>query len=215
MQRTTDPLRAALVVLAVAACTSITPIPTSPATVLAPPVETASPIPSVARSEPPTSTPIEDVFADLHAGGTCSASQFKLGTSIWGPGYGSQQSIFVHQPMTNKGKPCVLALPDRIAVASSTGPFVIVPTLSGGRVTSWHLDGGDTAMVILGAWWPYAYLDAASPAIDDSSPCSDPIVNATRVGFPFRSGTLVIDLGAVWKTVCSLPASTSLTFETK
>lgn len=59
-------------------------------------------------------------------GGTCAVSQFVVGHSTSGPGYGLLPSVFVSQPVQNTGPECVLELPKVIGFANSTGAYQAV-----------------------------------------------------------------------------------------
>jgi hypothetical protein len=168
------------------------------------------PAPTAGPTEIPSSAPLPN------AGGTCSAGQFVLGTPTSGYGFGTIGStvVFLTLPLRNTGSSCLLGLPEMIGVAPATGPFTSVPVTRSGIATSWAADSGAGPRVMIAAsWWTGAH-DANGNAIG-VGPCADPVVDVTRIEFPFASGSTVIDLPTTWKEVCSSPASVSIAFETK
>lgn len=169
----------------------------------------------------PTATPIPTGIA-LSAplpnpGGTCSASQFVLGTPTHGYGFGTLGStvVFVTVPLRNAGGNCVLELPEMIGVAAATGPFHAVPVIRTGTATAWASESGQSLPIVIGASWWVGVRDANGNPVRSAPPCADPIFDVTRVELPFAFGSTVIDLPTTWHEVCSSPASVSVTLETK
>jgi hypothetical protein len=140
-------------------------------------------------------------------GGTCSASQFVLGTSHYDYGYGTAGSTveFVTQPLRNAGGDCVLRLPTMIGVASATGPFEAVSVENAGTATtSFKIRSGQSLSVVIGAWWP------VNKQPDPANPCAGAINNVTRAEFPLASGSIDIDSGTTFFEVCPSPATMSV-----
>lgn len=150
-------------------------------------------------------------------GGTCSASQFVLGTPTYAYGFGTLGStvVFVTVPLRNTGASCVLNLPAIIGVAAATGPFRSVPVIRPGPVTAWASESGQSLPMVIGASWWVGVRDESGNAVGSAPPCADPVFDVTRVELPFASGSTVIDLPTTWHEVCSSPASVSITLETK
>lgn len=188
------------------------------------PTMTATPSPSIARSDQqsrqpssqrsnppasiaPTPLPTDSALATLESAGTCSSGQLRLGTSDWGFGYGLGVSLFLSQVLRNTGVACKLALPNEIAVAPAVGPYTIVATRRGGQVKSVEIGSGDFAIVVLGATWDSPF--------ESQRPCEQSVVDVTRVALPVQTGQLLIDLSRTWKYVCGSPVSTSVSFKVK
>jgi hypothetical protein len=150
-------------------------------------------------------------------GGTCSASQFVLGTPTYDYGFGTLGStvVFVTVPLRNTGASCVLNLPAIIAVATATGSFHNVPVIRPDRVTAWASESGQSLPMVIGASWWVGVRDESGNAVGSAPPCADPVFGVTRVELPFASGSTVIDLPTTWREVCSSPASVSVALETK
>jgi hypothetical protein len=165
----------------------------------------------------PTPTAIPSSTLLPNPGGTCSASQFALGTPTYSYGYGTLGSkvMFVTVPLRNTGASCVLNLPAVIGVAAATGPFQSVPVIRPGPVTSWASESGQSLPMVIGAWWWVGVRDESGNAVLSAPPCADPIFDVMRVEFPFALGSTMIDLPAAWDEVCSSPASLSVALETK
>jgi hypothetical protein len=164
------------------------------------------------------STPTELPAASLpNPGGTCSASQFALGTPTYAYGFGTLGStlVFVTVPLRNTGRSCVLDLPATVGVAGASGPFYAVPLTNSGRVTAWSSETGQSLPLVLGASWWVGTRDANGNAVGSAPPCVDPILDVTRLELPFASGSAIVDLPMAWREVCSSPASVSITLETK
>jgi hypothetical protein len=150
-------------------------------------------------------------------GGTCSASQFVLGTPTYAYGFGTLGStvVFVTVPLRNIGSNCVLDLPAMIGVAAAIGPFHSVPVIKPGPVIAWASETGQSLPMVMGASWWVGVRDESGNAVGSAPPCADPIFDVARVELPFASGSTVIDLPTTWHEVCSSPASVSVTLETK
>jgi hypothetical protein len=170
----------------------------------------SSPIAGLVPSATPSSTPLPS------AGGTCSASQFVLGTPTSSYGFGTLGStvVFVTVPLRNTGSSCVLALPEVIGVASATGPFESVPVTRSGIATSLASDaGGNVQVVIRSSWW--IEVRDSNGNLIGPGPCANPIASISRIEFPFASGSTEIDLPTTWRDVCSSPPSVSVALVTK
>jgi hypothetical protein len=167
----------------------------------------------------PGPTPTEMASSALlpNPGGTCSASQFVLGTPTYGYGFGTIGStmVFVTVPLRNTGSSCVLDLPAAIGVAGSTGPFHAAPVIKAGTATAWASESGQSLPIVIGASWWVGVRDANGNAVLSAPPCADPILDVTRLELPFASGSAIIDLPTTWHEVCSSPARVTVTFETK
>jgi photosystem II stability/assembly factor-like uncharacterized protein len=161
----------------------------------------------------PSTTEVPSPAPLPSAGGTCSASQFVLGTATYAYGFGALGTtvVFVTQPLRNTGGSCVLDLPGMIGVASATGPFHSVPMLNAGTATSWKIKSGQSFSIVIGASWWIGVRDENGNVVHSAPPCADPINDVTRVEFPVASGSIRIDLPTIWNEVCSSPASVSLT----
>jgi hypothetical protein len=142
-------------------------------------------------------------------GGTCSASQFVLGTSQHSYGFGTFGTTveFVTQPLRNAGGNCVLRLPEMIGVASASGPFEAVRVENAGTATSYTIHSGQSLSVVLGAWWP------VNKQPDPRYPCAGALSDVTRAEFPLASGSTKIDLGTTYYEVCPAPPTMSVTIE--
>jgi len=179
---------------------------------------------SVTVAAPETSTVAGPGPSDIapsavlpNPGGTCSASQFVLGTPTYSYGFGTLGStvVFVTVPLHNVGASCLLDLPEMIGVAAATGPFHAVPVTKGGTATAWASESGQSLPIVIGAsWWVGVHDASGNPALS-APPCADPIFDVTRVELPFAVGSSLIDLPATWREVCSSPASVSISLETK
>jgi hypothetical protein len=166
--------------------------------------------------DPSASTPIPTVpipSPSPSAGGTCSATQFVLGTASYTGGFGAAGTalVFVTQPLRNAGGNCVLDLPGTIEVAAATGPFHSVPVLNAGTATSWTIKSGQSLSIVIGDSWWVGVRDGTGRLLGSAPPCADPISDVTRVEFPFASGGLQINSPTIWHEVCSSPATVSLT----
>lgn len=147
-------------------------------------------------------------------GGTCSASQFVVGTPVdGGPGFGAMGTSddFVTVPLHDVGGDCVLNLPVAIDVASASGPFQAVKVENAGVVTAFSVSADGNVSVVLGDSWRILPAASGEGALAECAAISD----VTRVEIPFASGRLQVDLGTVWPEVCPDPPSVSMTFITK
>lgn len=178
-------------------------------------VTVVDPEASAAPGPGPTATTSSEPLAN--SGGTCSASEFVVGTPTYSYGYGAAGTtvVFFNQPLRNAGASCVLDLPEFIGVAPATGPFRSVTVTRSGLAIAWAIDSGDTLRILIGASWWVGVRDANGNAVGTGPPCADPILDVTRVELPFARGNTLIDLPAPWREVCPSPASVSITFETK
>jgi hypothetical protein len=161
----------------------------------------------------PSTTEVPSPAPLPSAGGTCSASQFVLGTATYDYGFGTLGStvVFVTQPLRNAGGNCVLDLPGMIDVAAATGPFHSIPVRNAGTATSWKIKSGQSLSIVIGGYWWVGVRDGTGRLLGSVPPCADPISDVTRVEFPLASGSIQIDLPTIWHEVCSSPASVSLT----
>jgi hypothetical protein len=150
-------------------------------------------------------------------GGTCSASQFALGTPTSSYGFGMLGStvVFVTVPLHNAGASCVLDLPEVIGVAAATGPFHAAPVSKPGPASAWASESGQSLPIVIGASWWVGVRDSSGNPVRSAPPCADSIFDVTRVELPFAVGSTLIDLPTTWHEVCSSPASVSITLETK
>ena len=150
-------------------------------------------------------------------GGTCSASEFALGTPTYSYGYGTLGStvVFVTVPLRNTGPSCLLELPGTIGVAAAGGPFSAVSVTNIGIAPAWSSESGQSLPLVLGASWWAGLRDANGNPVGSAPPCVDPILDVTRLELPFAVGSAVVDLPTTWREVCSSPASVSITLETK
>jgi hypothetical protein len=172
-----------------------------------PPAAPTSAAPSASATELASSDPLPN------PGGTCSASQFVLGTPTWGYGYGTIGTtvVFGTLPLRNVGGDCVMRLPTVIGVAIATGPFHAVAVRNTfGTASSWGSGSGQSLPIAIQATWPVGGQTPFS-----APPCNDSIYDVTRVEIPLATGTIAFDLPIIWHEVCSSPASVSITFETK
>lgn len=96
----------------------------------------------------------------------------------------------------------MLALPRGIGVASANSPFEYVPVVIAGNRTSETVGAGQRVSIMLQATWQLPGGDRYS-----SQPCQRTVRDVTRVEFPLAVGTLQIDLGTTWRSVCDSPAS--------
>jgi hypothetical protein len=228
---------AAIVGLLAGACQStLVPPPASlfpsSSTVESASVQPSPPTPAAGSTSPSatvaaaTTRPTEVASSsDLpSAGGTCSASQIVPGKATYGSGVGTTlgtTSVYITQPLRNRGDDCVLHLPAMIGVASETGAFKAVRVVDAGTENSTggssptiaaQIRSGRSLPIVFGAWW-WSGVRPENGTPLPAPPCADPISDVTRVEFPLAAGTLQIDLPTVVKLVCSSPASMSLTIE--
>lgn len=148
------------------------------------------------------------------AGGTCPADQFVVGTPVDdGPGFPTfgWADDFVRVPLRNVGPECLLDLPATIGVATGTGQFQVANVLNSGIATAFSATAGGNVDIVLGDSWPIPSRSGAGTP----RPCPGAINDVSRIEFPFASGSLQIDLPALWPEVCPEPASVSMTFITK
>jgi hypothetical protein len=152
-------------------------------------------------------------------GGTCAASDFVLGTPTYSKANGfptlGSTVVFATVPVRNTGASCVLALPRVLGVAGQTGPFRAAPVSMAGPVTSWASGAGESLPLVISATWSLAVRDSNGNAAGPGGWCEDPLVDVTRLQFPFASGSAVIDLPTTWLEVCLSSPSLAVTFETK
>lgn len=175
-------------------------------------------VPSAAPSMTiPTPTPGSTATASpaplASVGGTCTASQFVLGTATNAGEFGTLGTIrmIVTQPIRNAGASCVVEVPTMIGVASDAGPFEPVAVLNRGTATSFVIGAGQAASIVFEArWWMLSGPDSSAMT---PPPCIDPIKHVTRAEVPLAAGIIEIDLGTVWREVCTSPPSVWLTVE--
>jgi hypothetical protein len=143
------------------------------------------------------------------SGPTCTAKQLVLGNVTIAPGYGAlgTDAVFVTQLLRNAGEDCVFTVPETIGVSSTAGQFHMVGIQNTATTTAVGIPSGATASIVLGAWWwvPGRVSGTESP------PCSAAVEDVSRVSIPLASGTLEVNLGTVWREVCTTPASLSIT----
>lgn len=146
-------------------------------------------------------------------GGTCTASQFVLGTATNAGEFGTlgRVRMIVTQPIRNAGASCVMEAPTMIGVASDAGPIEPVAVLNRGTATSFEIGAGQAASIVFEArWWMLSGPDSSGTT---PPPCIDPIRHVTRAEVPLAAGLLEIDLGTVWREVCTSPPSVWLSVE--
>lgn len=172
----------------------------------------------------PSPTAVTSPIALPNPGGTCSASQIKVGKATYAYGYGTigTTSVYVTLVLQNVGGDCVLHLPAMIGVASGTGPFEAVSVEDNGTESatgesspaqSARIRSGRSLSIVLGAWWQVDVVQPTSGTPYPSPPCLKPTSDVTRVEYPLATGTIEIQLPTVLNQVCSSPASMSLTIK--
>ncbi len=170
------------------------PMPTTPVA-----IASASPQLTV----PPSATP-----SDPPGAGSCSADQLVLAeaTNDWFFTTVGSQKNGVSQPFSNRGGACLLVLSNSIFVARSSGAPIPVEVMVVGK-NSYSLAVGDTGSIELTATWSTGdVIPGQTPG-----PCEGSIEGVRSVEVPVASGRLLINLGTVWREVCSSPASVTIT----
>jgi len=173
-------------------------------------VPATSPTSAPASSESAIGTPSAAAGASGSAQ-ACSASQFVLGKATVAPGYGTlgTDAVYVTQPIRNTGGDCVLNVPGTIGVASADGQFQMVAASDAGTATAFDVPAGASVSIILGAWWWVpGHLSGTGMT---APPCTGRVSDVSRVSIPFASDSLELDLGTVWREVCTAPATVSIT----
>lgn len=163
---------------------------------------------------PGSPNPAVRASASSSASAACLPSQLVLGkpTNSYGFSTVGTTSVYVMQPLRNDGPRCVLQLPGSIRVASANGAYKTVAVINAGTSTSVIVESGQSFSIVLGAWWRTS--GAQSPSDVTASACHGAIDDVQRVELPMASGSIQIDLGTVWREVCSAPPSVSLTART-
>jgi hypothetical protein len=179
-------------------------------------VSAAAPSTAVPFMSAPASTPAPATAAPIHlpsAGGTCTAKQLVLGVPESAASNSSIgfRAVNVLQPIRNDGEQCLLKLPTTIAVSPASGEFALRPVGPAENQTSFRIGAGESRLIILHAWW---WVGSPSTGGDTPPPppsCSQPIIDVTRVLFPFASGSAEIDFVSPWHEVCLMPTRVTVT----
>jgi hypothetical protein len=165
-------------------------------------------VPSI--SPPATGSPAASTGPSSF-GQACSAKQLVLGKVTVAPGYGTlgTDSLFVTQPVRNAGGDCVFHVPRTIGVASAAGQLHVVASDNAGTATEFNISSGASVSVLLGAWW---WVPGRLSGTGMSAPpCAGAISDVSRVSIQLGSDSLEVDLGTVWREVCTSPATVSIT----
>ncbi|HEY5435042.1 MAG TPA: hypothetical protein VIK13_07400 [Candidatus Limnocylindrales bacterium] len=196
------------------------------------PSASPAPVPSApspsAPSPPPTVPPSPSPTPLPNPGGTCSASQFVLGTATNGYTFGAAywRHTYLDQRLRNAGGACVLNVPAMIGVASATGPFQAVRVNNVGYKVcgnsachyvsppSYKIRSGQSLTIGFDVSWWVGATDANGMPFETPPPCPGAVRDVTRVEVPLASGAITIDLETVWREVCAARDSISLTIKT-
>jgi hypothetical protein len=190
----------------------------------------SSPLPSaprsaaVAPSATSTATPSASEIAFTvqlpNPGGTCTASQFVLGsvTSEYEPSVLFYRHVGLFQPMRNAGGDCVLKLPSMIGLLSSAGSWEAVRATNGGTEVCVDASPGTGVERTCHFVYPPSYMIRSGQSVsieasvswpEDSPyslpPCPSLLQDVTRVEFPLAVGSLDINFESQvhWKIICS------------
>lgn len=188
----------------------------------------ASPTSGISETVPPATVGLVSPAASMpapataaavqvpSAGGTCTSTQLVLGGSqsaFTNSSIGSR-AVNVLQPFRNDGNRCVLRLPTTIAVAPASGAFGLRPVGPAESQTSFTIRAGESGLIILHAWWWEGWTSDSRDTPRPPPPCNEPIIDATRVLFPFASGNAEIDFLTPWHEVCLTPTHVTVTVRT-
>jgi hypothetical protein len=167
------------------------------------PTDVAASLP--AESDNPAASPSQSV-----SGPICTADQLVLGNVTIAPGYGAlgTDAVYVTQSLRNAGEDCVFNVPETIGVSSTGGQFQMVTVQNTAISPAVGIPSGATASIVLGTWW---WVSGHASGRESAPPCSDVVEDVSRVSIPQASGTIEVDLGTVWREVCTTPASVSIT----
>jgi hypothetical protein len=188
--------------------------------------------PSVAS---PVPTSMLSPVALPNPGGTCTASQFVLGTAQAGYTFSviNYRHAYFLQPLRNLGSGCVLSVPKVIGVASLGEPLQAVTVNNIGNEvcvnTSCHyvtpptytIRPGQTLDLYFNVSWFEGATDENGTPLDTPPPCVGEVKDVSSVSFPVAIGSILIDLEAAtqagssvpWRAICSSP--TNISFEIK
>jgi hypothetical protein len=207
----------------VIACTPAPPTPI-PSEAAASPVASPRLQPTSAAATPPVSP---TAAADLpDPGGTCTSTQFVLGTATAAYPFGHlyDRSVDFMQPVRNDGPACVLALPKIIGVASSASAFQAVSAVNAGvqtcaktvckqaYPTSFAIAAGQSFALDLAAGW--CDPDCLARSGRSPAPCSAQIRDVARAEWPLAEGAVEINLSVVVYEVCASPATIAVWVQT-
>lgn len=190
----------------------------------------------------PTPTPSPTEIASSaplpNPGGTCSASQFVVGTATSGYSFSTAltRHAYLNQPLRNAGGSCVLAVPAMIGLGSATGPFLAVRVNNVGYEVcvnnachylsppSYTIRSGQSLTLGLSVSWWVGANDANGIPLYTPPPCPGVVKDVTHVEIPLASGTLLVDLetsiheagsSIPWRQVCSSTDSIPVTITTR
>lgn len=157
-------------------------------------------------------------------GGTCTSSQFDVGTatSYYDFSTAFTRHVVIDQPLRNAGTKCVLDVPGSLGVASGSGSFQAVSAINTGNdicsgnachyvtPSSYTVAAGQAFDIGLSAsWWDSGTSDGGPP------PCDQAISGVNRAQIPVATGSIEIAWGIALEQVCSAPASISFAIEPK
>lgn len=180
--------------------------PSAPASATNPtPSSTTIPASEPVVTEGPSPSP-----SPVVTGPACTVRQLVLGEVTVAPGYGTlgTDSIFVTQPLRNTGIDCVFTVPVTIGVAATGGEFQMVAAQNTAASAVVGIPSGASTSIVLGAWWWVP--GHASGAGLSAPPCSGLVGDVSRVSIPVGSDALEVQLGTVWREVCTSPATVSI-----
>ncbi|HEX7949750.1 MAG TPA: hypothetical protein VF494_05330 [Candidatus Limnocylindrales bacterium] len=193
-------------------------------------------------TRPPGATPFQVLVTPSatlpNPGGTCSDSQFVLGTGSSGFTFSTAltRHAYLFQPLRNAGAACTLAVPNVIGVASANGPWQAASANDAGNevcadstchyVTppTYTIGAGQSLEIDFSVSWWVGANDANGMPLYSAPPCGGAVEDVSRVEFPVASGVITIDLQAAtpeggssvpWHQVCSSPTSISFEIKTK
>jgi hypothetical protein len=168
----------------------------------------ASSVPAISPTETGTASATSSPSGSAQA---CSAKQLALGKVTIAPGYGTlgTSSVYVTQPVRNAGGECLFTVPNTIRVASAAGQFQTVAASNAGTEVAFTIPSGKSVSIVLGAWW---WVPGLLSGTDMSAPpCAGALSDVSRVSIQLASDSLEVDLGTVWREVCTSPATVSIT----
>jgi len=189
---------------------STAPGATTPAAVATP--LTPSPSQAIVGARP-SSTALLSPPSLPAAGGSCSADQIVAlkATSAYSFSTFLTRSVFVTQPLRNKGQDCVLELPRRIGLVPAAGSVHSIMVTNTADTTSWTLRSGRSLSIVLGDWWYDPRLLAETRFTPP--PCAEAIHDVTRAALPLASGQIEITWETSWQDVCLSPSTVSVSVQ--
>jgi len=178
--------------------------------------------PSAAASQLPSPVAPSAVAIQLPSpGGTCTVDQFVVvpggGSYDAGPLFTRVGAAFLR--LRNVGEACLLARPTIIGMTDASNAREAVEVVNAGYwdcsggacrkvdATSFEVAPNQIGRIALRVQWPWS----DDPMNPPPQACDDPLVNVTRVQFPFASGVHEMTLNAPFDQVCPGAGSVEIT----